>query len=201
MAHRHPTHDPYRRPAPRPLRDSSRPYTWAAWAPDGRRVVVSGAEAGKGSRLYLQEVQGGDPRSITEEGVRLEPGVSRAVSPDGKWVVALGPDQESALYPVDGGEPRAIPGLGRDLVAVGWTDSPSAIFARPRGFHRRCLVYRVDVASGRRQLWEEVGPPSPTGSPWVERIQVSPDGRRYAYSYRQFSSDLYVTGGVLATPP
>ena len=91
-------------------------HSWAAFLPDGRRVVVSGASAGQASRLFVQDVGGGEPRPITGDGVRLTPYVQRSVSLDGRFVAGLGPDGKAALYPIEGGEPRPIPGLGDDLV-------------------------------------------------------------------------------------
>lgn len=73
-------------------------HTCAAWMPDGRRIVVSASGPGRGSRLYLQSLDGGDPRAFTAEGVRLTPYVSRVVSPDGRFVIAIGPDLCSTEY-------------------------------------------------------------------------------------------------------
>ncbi|MBA2260673.1 MAG: protein kinase, partial [Acidobacteria bacterium] len=94
-------------------------HTYAAWMPDSRSIVVSASEPARGSRLYLQSLDGSDPRAFTAEGVRLIPYVARVVSPDGRDIIAIGPDQEPALYPVDGGAPRPIPGLGQDLRPIG----------------------------------------------------------------------------------
>ena len=171
-------------------------HGWAAWMPDGRRVVVSGAEPERGTRLYVQDTQGGEPRPITGEGVRLAPYVARTVSPDGRWVTAIGPDQKAALHLIEGGEPRPIPGLGDDLVPLGWTDRPDGLFARPRGQERICPVYRIDVSTGQRQPWKELGPSDPTGAPRVGVITVSPDGRVYAYTYNRSDSDLFLVSGV-----
>jgi Tol biopolymer transport system component len=171
-------------------------HGWAVWMPDGRRVVVSGAAPERGIRLYVQDTQGGEPRPITGEGVRLAPYVVRTVSPDGRWVTAIGPDQKHALYPIEGGEPRPIKGLGDDLVPFGWTDRLDSLFARPRGEGRICPVYRIDVSTGRRQLWKELGPSDPTGAPRVGAITVSPDGRVYAYAYNRSDSDLFLVSGV-----
>ncbi len=171
-------------------------HTWAAWVPDGRRVVVSGAEPGRGSRLYLQDVEGGLPRPLTDEGVRLLPYVTRVVSPDGRFVTALRPDGQAALYPIAGGAPSPIPGLGSDLVPLGWTDRPGVLFARPRSDGRKRPIYRVDVATGRRQLWKEVGPDDPMGSPFVAFIMVSADGGTYAYTATRLDVDLFVVSGA-----
>lgn len=142
-------------------------HSWASWLPDGRTVVLSGSDAEHGARLYLQDVAGGDPRPLTAEGVRLIPYAPRAVSPDGRWVTAIGPDQKVALYPVAGGEPRAIPGLRDDQVPLGWTDSPGALFVRARSEERICPVYRLDLSTGTSKLWKELGPRDPTGAPAV----------------------------------
>ena len=171
-------------------------HGWAAWMPDGRRVVVSGAEPARGTRLYLQEIEGGEPRPLTGEGVRLAPYVARTVSPDGLWVTAIGPDQKHARYPIEGGEPQPIPGLGDDLIPLSWTDRPDRLFARPRGEGRICPVYRIDVSTGERQVWRELGPSDPTGSPRVGIITLSPDGRVYAYGYGRSDSDLFLVSGV-----
>ncbi len=86
-------------------------HSWAAWMPDGRRVVLSGNEPGRGSRLYLQSLDGGDPRAFTGEGVHLASYRARAVSPDGRFVIATGPDRMPALYPIDGGAVSANSGV------------------------------------------------------------------------------------------
>jgi Tol biopolymer transport system component len=171
-------------------------HGWAAWMPDGRRAVVSGAEPERGTRLYLQDVAGGEPRPFTQEGVRLAPYVSRVVSPDGRFVTAIGPDQSAALYPIAGGDPLPIPGLGDDLVPLGFTDKPDVLFARPRNQARLCPVYRIDLSNGRRQVWKELGPSDPAGAPLVGAITVSTNGRVYAYTYNRSDADLFLVSGV-----
>jgi Tol biopolymer transport system component len=167
-------------------------HTGAAWMPDGRHIVVSASESSHGSRLYLQNVDGGDPRPFTAEGVGLAPYVSRVVSPDGRFVIAIGPDQESALYPVDGGAPRPIPGLGQDLRPIGWGETSQSMFARARALARVCPVFKIDLSTGRRQTLAELGLRDPAGAPLALLPILAPDGRRYAYSVLQFAGDLFL---------
>jgi len=171
-------------------------HGWAAWLPDGKSVVVSGTEPDHGSRLYRQDIASGEPRPLTAGGVRLVPYSGRAVSPDGRFVTAIGPDQKAALYPLAGGEPRELVGLGDDLVPVGWTDSPTALFARPWSISRISPLYRVDLAGGSRKLVKELGPEDPSGAPVVLTLTVSADGRVYAYNYSRIDSDLFLVSGV-----
>ena len=168
----------------------------AVYTPDGKRIVIAGAEKGRGSRLYAQDIDGGDPRPISAEGVRLVPGQPRLVSLDGQFVAAIGPDQTIALYPLAGGEPRPIPGLGAGFRPIGWTDRPGVLFISPEALSRRTPVFRHDVATGKREPWRELGTEDPIGSPLNVRLQVSPDGRRYAYLYFLGASELFMIDGV-----
>ena len=61
-------------------------------------------------------------------------------------------------------------------------------------------MYRIDVSTGQRQVWRELGPSDPTGTPRVGIIAISPDGRVYAYGYGRSDSDLFLVSGVFAAP-
>jgi len=177
-------------------RGSLEGHTWAAWMPDGRHVVISASEPGHGTRLYLQDTMGGEPRAFSGEGVRLMTYLARVVSPDGRFAIAVGPDQQPALFPVAGGDPQPIAVLGNDLVPIGWGESANVIFARPRALARLTSVYKIDLMSGRRQLVGEIGPTDPKGAPLLLLVQVSRDGRRYTYYMSQPLSEAFLIEGV-----
>src|SRR5260370_25078628 len=80
-------------------------HSWAHWFPDGKRVLFSGNEPGKGVRLYVLDVASGKSQPISLEGVN---GTAFVISPDSQWVAGIGPDQKGYLYPVGGGDPRMI---------------------------------------------------------------------------------------------
>jgi len=171
-------------------------HTSAAWMPDGRGIVIAATEPHHGSRLYLQDIAGGQPRAISGEGVRLGTFTPRVVSPDGRVVIAIGPDQRPALYPVAGGDPRPIAGLGNDLVPIGWGETSDVIFARGRTLGRLVPVFKIDLTSGRRQPIGQLGLADRTGAPLVLLIQVSRDGRHYAYYSSQDLSTLFLIDGA-----
>ncbi len=183
--------------APRTLpRGPLEGHTWAVWTPDGRHVVISASEPGHGSRLYLQDTVGGEPRAFSGEGARLMTYMPRVVSPDGRFVIAVGPDQQPALYPIAGGDPQPIAALANDLTPIGWSESSEAIFARGRTLGRLAPVFKIDLTTGRRQPLKEIGPADPTGAPLVLLVQVSRDGRRYAYYMSQPLGTLTLIEGV-----
>jgi Tol biopolymer transport system component len=162
----------------------------ACWMPDGKRILITASEPGRGLRLYLRDVDGGKPRALTPEGYRA----FRFVSPDGASAVVTGPDRKTYLYPISGGEPRTIPGLdANDRVDQFGVD------ARSLYVHRQgevpVKVYRVDVATGRRELWRSLMPADAGG---VSEIGPLPtvSGESYAYSYSRTLSDLYIVDGL-----
>ncbi len=177
---------------PRPLPKSDINCQAAAWFPDGRRILISGHETGRGSRLFVQDIPGGKPRAITPEGVSF---VFHTVSPDGKSVVATGTDRKIDIYSIEPDEPRAIPGLESADIPLRWTADGASIFVyRPSAPPLR--VEKVDVKTGQRTLWKEIRPPDPSGVEQVGPIEISPDETSYVYSYRRALGELYLATGL-----
>ena len=164
----------------------------ADWLPDGKQILVTASEPGHGSRLFLRDVSGGKPRAISPEGYR---NFLRAVSPDGKLVAVRGPDQRLYLYPIAGGEPSAISGLTPEDTPTGWSSDARFIYV----YRRRELpakVYRLEVATGRKELWRELMPSDAAGVFNIAPPLVTPDGKAYAYAYIRTLSDLYLVEGL-----
>ncbi len=164
----------------------------AAFLPDGQRIVFVGHEPGHGRRAWIQDLDGGRARPITPEGV-----VGTVMSPDGRLVAASGPDQKVALYPVDGGPARPIEGFEPNDVLLRW--SPDHRFVYAGSGNRQSLtarVYRIEVSTGRRELWKEFSLPDPTGVSGISCSAITPDGKSFIFSYSQRFSDLYIVDGL-----
>ena len=167
-------------------------YSRAVWDPTGRRVVFSGFDKQESERVFVQDADGG-PTEGGDHGRDVSlPRIGRPVSPDGRRVVALGPDGLPALYPLAGGEPVAIPGLTDNDVPICWTPDGRELWWRATKRRR----------PGSSASLSRAGAPGPgTGSaarpPAVfsgqYRILVTPDGESYAYGYNRLISDLYLT--------
>jgi serine/threonine protein kinase/Tol biopolymer transport system component len=165
----------------------------AAFFPDGSRVLNYGNESGRGTRLWVQGVDGSNPRPITPEGVSLPN--AKPVSPDGKTILAFGPDRRLMLYPSEPGEPRPVPGIELGEVPIRWTADGRAIWVY-RTNVVPAKIHRVDVTTGERSLWKELTPPDPAGVLLIGPILMTPDGKSYAYSYRRTLDELFLVEGL-----
>ncbi len=176
----------------KPLTNDAINHTWARWFPDGKRIVFSGTEEGHGVRFYVQSLEGGAARAITPEGINA---TACAVSPDGKFVVTVGPDGQGYLYPAAGGDARPIPGFAKGEEPVTWSaDGRSLYVFRPGELP--ASIYRLDVASGTRNLWKQLMPSDPAGVEHIGPILLTPDGNTCVYGYHRTLADLYLVEGL-----
>ena len=176
----------------KPLTHDNINHMWTRWFPDGKRLLFAGDEPGKGVRLYVQNIDGSPPRVITAEGVNSS---QFAISPDGKQVAIIGPDQKPALLPVDGGEARVIPGLDVGDAPIGWSGDGRSLFVYRLG-EVPAKVDKLDLGTGRRQPWKQLVPPDVSGVTDISAILITPDGNNYVYEYGRTLSDLYLVNDV-----
>jgi Serine/threonine protein kinase len=167
-------------------------HTLTKWSADGRQVLFAGNEPGRGVRLYVQNLSGGQPRPVTPEGVR---GFPISLSPDGKLASAVAPDGRAWLYPVDGGERIDIQGLAEGEAPIQWNPDGRFLYVHHVG-SLPDRVFRVDRETGRRELWRELMPSDSAGLVAIFGISLSADGKSYAYTYARDLSDLYLVEGV-----
>jgi sugar lactone lactonase YvrE len=159
--------------------------------PDDKRILIAAAEPGKAVRGYVMDLPDGTPRAFTGE---LTNGV--AVSPDGKFAAFTIADRRAMIYPIAGGEPRPIAGLEPDDVPIQWSTDGNHIFAVHYGLAPLPL-YRVDLKTGKRELWKEIMPADRTGFIRVDNVLVTRDGATYVYAYNRVGdSDLFIVQGM-----
>lgn len=164
---------------------------WAIWVPDGRRAVVRGSEDGRGARLYVVDTETGERRAFGPEGASQ---VGGAVSPDGKFVAASAADRRIRLYPVDGGEPKTVPGIEPEEVVVRFTADGRGLYVVR--WSTAATVDRLDLATGRRERVHSFAPADLAGVLNVGPVVLSADGKSYVYSYRRILDDLYLVTGA-----
>jgi Tol biopolymer transport system component len=168
-------------------------YDWAAWSPSGRRIFFA-AEEGSRKRTFIQDLEGGEPRPLTPEGL-----VGTLLSPDGSTMIALDRYGEYYLFRVAGGEPQPLEGYVDGDTVLQWSADGRALFVREAG-NLTLRIHKLDFAGGRRQFWKELAPPDPAALVDVGsdpgQVRLTPDGRAYAYTYWTFVGELYLGDGL-----
>ena len=117
-------------------------------------------------------------------------------SPDSRLVVGVGPNSAVAIYPVvGGGSSRLIPGLEAGFLPVEWSSNGSVLY----GYHMGELpsrIYKVGIDGGKQTMVQELRPGVPAGVVMVAPVVANRDGTRFAYSYNQTLSVLYLISGL-----
>jgi WD40 repeat protein len=179
---------------PRMLSRDSIDYQRAWWFPDGKRILVAGSEPGHSSRLYVRNLEGGKLEPVTPENIEVSI-AEDILSPDGKWIAVSEAGQNARLYPVEGGEPRPISGIAEGDVPIQWTPDGRSLYVR-RWDEVPARVFRLDIGTGRRELWKQIMPSNHTGVVKISGILPTPDGRAYGYSYLRVLAELHVVEGL-----
>jgi serine/threonine protein kinase len=159
---------------------------YGVFFPDGERFVFEASARGQGTRLYVQSLSGGAPRPISSEGINA---TRHFVSPEGQWVSAVGPDFRIHLYPTAGGEPRELPSSKPDDYPAGWTADGKGLYVSRQGIP--CPVDLIDVATGNRSHFRDLGGPDPAGVTSFGPARVTPDGRTILMGQQRVLSTLY----------
>ncbi|MCE7960043.1 MAG: hypothetical protein DYH06_19210, partial [Acidobacteria bacterium ACB2] len=180
---------------PRPLASGRIHLESAAFFPSGRELLLVGAEPGKRTRLFRLALDGGAPSAISPEGVVANLFGGVAISPDGAWVAAVGPDGGAWLYPAAGGEPRPLPGLLPGELPIRFASDGASLFVAPRG-EPRPVISRVRLVDGAREPFRQLVPADPAGFHAIYSIVVTPDGEAYAYTFTRRLSRLFVARGL-----
>jgi hypothetical protein len=78
---------------------------------------------------------------------------------------------------------------------INWSADGQALYVyRPEDLPAK--VCRVDLISGRRQLWKQLMPSDPAGVALIGPILMSSDASVYVYGYHRALSDLYLVKGL-----
>jgi eukaryotic-like serine/threonine-protein kinase len=157
--------------------------------PDGKRITINGNEPGRGVRCYFVNLDGGKAVPITPEGV-----MGGYVSPDGKQMLAYN-GTIIALNAGSAGIPHPIPGIGRDFTPLQWSEDGTAIYGYRPG-HVPSRVSKVDVATGREIFVQDLQPDTTTGLVLIAPLVTNRDATRFAFSYYQVFSVLYMVSGL-----
>jgi Tol biopolymer transport system component len=161
-----------------------------AWTPDGKGLILIGAEPNHPPRSYWMDLDG-KSRPVTPEGT-----AGLVVTPDNKFLLATDQEGKWSLFPLTGsGDPQP---LGANLeeadLPVQFEPDGKALIVTQSGVPER--VFRVHLDQNRREEILKLIPPDPAGLQEVRGVYLSSDERSYVYSYYRVLSDLWVVDGL-----
>jgi eukaryotic-like serine/threonine-protein kinase len=173
-------------------------YRRASFFPDGKRIVFTGADRQGDTHLgvsYVQDLPGGAPKQVGPTGF-----LATVVSPDGLSVAGGQGESGIFVHRVDGGGAgQKIAGsLAYDL-PIQWSADGRVLYVKAQQPEPPLTIYRLDVTTGRREIWKRLAPPDMTGFlRYGPRMRgpgyaVAPDGRSYVYTYFTDQSRLVLT--------
>ena len=178
---------------PQPLpRGSVAQFHWGSFFPDGKRIAFTGNEEGKGPRLFVQDLAGGDPKPLSLEGVGAVGGNS--VSPDGAFLAAQN-DAGLSLCPTSGGEPQPIKGAAPGDAPLRFSGDGRFLYVRGDA-RLPAKVFRLELARGSRELWKELRPPGASAPGRITALAIAPDVGAYAYTFNEPMTTLYEVRGL-----
>ena len=174
---------------PRTIGVNGMHYERAEWFPDGQRLLIAGNEAGRPLRTFVQELNTNKLTPLTAEGT-----IATRVSPDQKYVTVKGGDKLS-VFPIAGGESRVVGDIEPGESVVRWSADGRSLFVSKVAEPSIVKVSRLDLATGRRELWKELRTPDPVGVN-MRDVAMTPDGQSFAYSFQRDITTLFLIGGL-----
>ena len=177
---------------PRDVTKDNLNHSWAHWFPDGKRLLFSANEPGKGVRFYVYDLASGKSQPISEEGVN---GTAFALSPDSQQIAAISPQQHASLYPVSGGDPHPIAGMNQGEQPITFSSDGNSLYIYQPG-ELPARVYRLDLKTGHRTLWKELMPSDPAGVENIGPIYMTADAKTCVFGYHRMLADLYLVEGL-----
>jgi hypothetical protein len=162
---------------------------FVSWMPNGREFVFVGHEAEAPPRAYHMSLDSGPARPLTSQnGAHFW----NRVSPDGKLVLQTSAidSGQNTILDMRTGQVRPASLLEGD-VPTEWDQDGKHVFVVQHN-EQAATIFRVDVFTGRREVWEKIRPTDPAGILSLAHFYVTPSWNAYSYSAGRVLSTLYV---------
>jgi predicted Ser/Thr protein kinase/WD40 repeat protein len=163
------------------------------WLPGERNYLIMGASPQHRLQYFVWDAPHGSVRAVSPEAM---PDSIPLISPDRREYLSQSPDRQAwYVYPLQGGDPVPVPGLGEHDIPINWRSDGQSLYVithmdQNKTFH----VALLDVKTGQRSNWKEIRPMMPVDS--VYNLRITPDGRAYAYNYTHAGSELFLVDGL-----
>jgi Tol biopolymer transport system component len=160
--------------------------TWAYWCPDGHHFLLYASPSGQAGGLYLTDVDGAPPKLVGPD--RVPPS---GVGADGHSFLVHEPKAWVMRSLLASNAERVVAGINNDEFPIAWARDGKHVFVQAPG-PTGISIYKVDLDSGQRELWQTVKPKDQVGlRPMNNPVAVTSDGRWMAFTYKTQLGQLY----------
>jgi eukaryotic-like serine/threonine-protein kinase len=177
-----------------------------AWFPDGKRLLVVGAEKDKGERTYVMNTATGAIQVLGPDGFQ-----AIAVSKDGSQLLgamtsasasSMTVDQNSeqltplpgAIFDLTSKQLKPVAGLRPGDLVVRWSRDGAGILVQSADSDK-AAIYRLDLATGKRTLVKQVESKDKAGGRSMF-LMLAADEKSYALYQLSQSATLWIVNGV-----
>jgi eukaryotic-like serine/threonine-protein kinase len=169
-------------------------YGGIGWMPNSQEILLAGNEPGHATRFYVQGISGGAMRPVSPEGFGVE--LRMAVSPDGKQFAARNQQtREWNVCQIDGGQCAPLRGAQEEDAPMAWSTDGKSLYAGNRKAGPQTGIWRIEVSTGRRELWKKIVPNDSAGAVEIFPTSITPDGKSYSVQYDRSLDELYTMEG------
>jgi hypothetical protein len=95
------------------------------------------------------------------------------------------------LMPINGGDPRPVPGTQPGDVPVRWDDDGQSVLISLRG-PTQSEMYRVNTNTGTRSKVQSFKPADSAGINYVSSPILAAEQKNYVFGYSRVLADLFV---------
>jgi hypothetical protein len=170
--------------------DPNAKYHSAEFAGAVDRFIVHLIDENGALHTHLLDAQSGTLASIPGSRYVTE------IAPNGTWAVVPG-GSELRIAHLETGEMRSICVVRAGWSPLRWSSSADEIFIlEPERDQTTAAVVRVNISTGERIPWLTIHTLDCVGVNVLRWLDITPDGRSYAYTYQQDLCDLYVLDGL-----
>ena len=160
---------------------------WARWFPDAHHILLYADQSGQ-PRTFVTDAGGSAPTPVpvqnfvTEEAGVAADGDTTFDQRNGEWV----------LLSLKDGSTKPVAAIRPDETPISWAeDSRHAFVEVPDSLNTSVSIYKVELNSGRRELWQVIRPSLTNFNIAVEKAAITPDGHWMVYAYRFNAGQLY----------
>jgi serine/threonine protein kinase/Tol biopolymer transport system component len=168
----------------------------AVFLPDSQKILLAARMASKG-RLYVTDILGSPPKPLTGD-FASKSFDFLSVSPDGKSF-AYQRNGEWVVQSMETGIAKPIPAIDPGEYVVRWSTDNRTVFVVREG-QNELMLYRVELDSGKRELWQTLRPAFQVGLVSMQNgyfgCDVDASGRTAAISYDTDLDVLYSAEGM-----